>query len=119
MNLKTAHILRTLVFISVIATSSLQANARTDFFGPGLFLIKSDTSRYPLVDRRGDPYTYQRKNTFDFNDTAFIRRSVEYDPKTKQYYIIERIGNTYYRTPTSFSMEEFVRLQGQRRRRLF
>jgi len=98
----------------VIATSSLQANARTDFFGPGLFLIKSDTSRYPLVDRRGDPYTYQRKNTFDFNDTAFIRRSVEYDPKTKQYYIIERIGNTYYRTPTSFSMEEFIRLQGQK-----
>ncbi|MBK8310233.1 MAG: cell surface protein SprA [Chitinophagaceae bacterium] len=114
MNLKTAHILRTLVFISVIATSSLQANARTDFFGPGFFLFKSDTSRYPLVDRRGDPYTYQRKNTFDFNDTAFIRRSVEYDPKTKQYYIIERIGNTYYRTPTSFSMEEFIRLQGQK-----
>ncbi|MBP8115407.1 MAG: cell surface protein SprA, partial [Chitinophagaceae bacterium] len=103
-----------MVFISVIATSSLQANARTDFFGPGFFLFKSDTSRYPLVDRRGDPYTYQRKNTFDFNDTAFIRRSVEYDPKTKQYYIIERIGNTYYRTPTSFSMEEFIRLQGQK-----
>ena len=114
MNLKTAHILRTLVFISVIATSSLQANARTDFFGPGKFFFKSDTTRYPLLDRRGDPYTYQRNNSFDFSDTAFIRRSVEYDPKSKQYYIIERIGNTYYRTPTSFSMEEFIRLQGQK-----
>lgn len=114
MNLKTAHILRTLVFISVIATSSWQANARMDFFGPGKFFFKSDTTRYPLLDRRGDPYTYQRNNSFDFSDTAFIRRSVEYDPKSKQYYIIERIGNTYYRTPTSFSMEEFIRLQGQK-----
>ena len=114
MNLKTAHILRTLLFISVITACSLQANARSDFFGAGRFFYKSDTTRYPLADRRGDPYTYQNNNTFDFRDTAFIKRTVEYDPKTKQYYIVEKIGNTYYRTPTSFSMEEFIRLQGQK-----
>ena len=39
---------------------------------------------------------------------------MEYDPKTGQYYIIEKIGDKYYRTPTSFTRDEFLRLQGQK-----
>ena len=73
-----------------------------------------DTTRYPLIDRRGDPYSNPNSNTFDLRDTSFIKRTIEYDPKTNQYYIIEKIGNNYYRTPTSFSMEEFIRLQGKK-----
>ena len=52
---------------------------------------------------------------FDLRDTGFIKRNIEYDPNTKQYYIVEKIGNKYYRTPTSYSMEEFLRLQGRKR----
>ena len=74
----------------------------------------TDTTRYPLTDRRGDPYTERNRNTFDLKDTSFIKRTIEYDPKTKQYYIVEKIGSHYYRTPTSFSMEEFIRLQGKK-----
>ncbi len=74
----------------------------------------ADTSRYPLQDRYGDPYTYPNRNTFDLKDTGFVKRTIEYDPKTKQYYIVEKIGNKYYRTPTSFSMDEFVRMQGKK-----
>jgi cell surface protein SprA len=74
----------------------------------------ADTTRYPLVDRRGDPYTYPNRNSFDLRDTGFIKRNIEYDPKTKQYYIVEKIGSHYYRTPTSFTMDEFVRMQGQK-----
>src|ERR1700741_3932920 len=74
--------------------------------------IATDTSRYPLTDRRGDPYTYQNRNSFELQDTSFIKRDIIYDPKTKQYYVVEKIGNQYYRTPVSFSMEEFIRLQG-------
>ncbi|HYC41106.1 MAG TPA: cell surface protein SprA [Chitinophagaceae bacterium] len=73
-----------------------------------------DTLRYPLYERRGDPYSYRNRNPFDFNDTSFVRRQVEYDPRTRQYYVIERIGNRYYRTPVSFSMEEFIRMQGRK-----
>ncbi|MBA2745151.1 MAG: cell surface protein SprA, partial [Flavisolibacter sp.] len=75
---------------------------------------RTDTSRYPLSDRRGDPYNYPNRNSFDFRDTSFIKRNIEYDPITKQYYIVEKIGNRYYRTPASFTMEEFLRLQGQK-----
>ncbi|HMU59148.1 MAG TPA: cell surface protein SprA, partial [Chitinophagaceae bacterium] len=73
-----------------------------------------DTSKNPIKDRYGDPYSYPNRNTFDLKDTAFIKRTIEYDPRTKQYYIVEKIGNKYYRTPTAFSMDEFVRLQGKK-----
>ena len=77
-------------------------------------LNSSDTSRYPLIDRRADPYSNPESNAFDLRDTSFIKRRIEYDPRTNQYYIIEKIGNNYYRTPTSFTMEEFIRLQGRK-----
>jgi hypothetical protein len=78
----------------------------SDFFQQDT-TIRSDTAKYPLQDRRGDPYTYPRRNAFDLADTGFVKRQVEYDPATKQYYVIEKIGNRYYRAPMTFSMEEF------------
>ncbi|HRG83608.1 MAG TPA: cell surface protein SprA, partial [Chitinophagaceae bacterium] len=92
-------------------TCALQVNARfyTDKRKPA-----ADTSRYPLRDRPGDPYSYPSRNSFDLKDTAFIKRNIEYDPKTNQYYIVEKIGTRYYRTPVSFSMQEFVKLQGEK-----
>lgn len=91
--------------------------AKAGFFNPGDKFRKkpsADTTRYPLTDRRGDPYSYPNRNTFDLRDTSYIKRNIEYDPKTKQYYIVEKIGSRYYRTPVSFSMDEFVRLQGEK-----
>ncbi|HWI91912.1 MAG TPA: cell surface protein SprA [Flavisolibacter sp.] len=73
-----------------------------------------DTTVRPLQDRYSDPYTYPNRSTFDLKDTGFIKRNIEYDPVTKQYYIIEKIGDKYYRTPTYFSKEEFLRLQGRK-----
>lgn len=75
---------------------------------------QQDTSHYPLTDRRGDPYNYPNRNSFDFKDTSFVKKNVEYDPKTKQYYIVEKIGNRYYRTPTTFTSKEFLELQGKK-----
>jgi cell surface protein SprA len=72
-----------------------------------------DTSR-PLRDRHGDPYTYPNRNAFDLKDTGFIKRTIDYDPVTKQYYIVEKIGDKYYRTPSTFTKEEFLRLQGRK-----
>lgn len=70
--------------------------------------------RFQLTDRRSDPYSNPGKSPFDFRDTNYIKRNIEYDPKTKQYYIIEKIGNSYYRTPISFSMQEFINMQGKK-----
>ena len=77
------------------------------------FQDKGDTS-HPIQDRHGDPYLYPEKNTFDLKDTGFVKRTIEYDPITKQYYIIEKIGDKYYRTPTPYSRQEFLKMQGRR-----
>lgn len=74
---------------------------------------KNDTLRFPIQDRRGDPFTWNRKSVFDITDTAFIKRAVEYDPATHRYYITEKIGNYYYRKPTYLSYEEFWKLSSQ------
>ncbi|HEY0731410.1 MAG TPA: cell surface protein SprA, partial [Chitinophagaceae bacterium] len=96
--------------MATILVSMLCLSAKADFGYTGFF---QDTTKYPLSDRRGDPYTYRNRNSFDFNDTAYIKRNIEYDPVTKQYYVIEKIGDRYYRTPMTFSMEEFLRIQGR------
>lgn len=75
---------------------------------------KTDTARYPINDRRGDPFTSPGRNPFDLKDTGFVKRTIEYDPKTGQYYIVEKIGNRYYRNPTALTKEEFMRIQAQK-----
>lgn len=102
-----------LVAVILVSALFLQVHARADYrLNPTI--TDQDTSKYPLRDRRGDPYTYPSRNSFDLKDTAFIKREVEYDPETKQYYIVEKIGNRYYRTPMTFSMKEFIELQGRK-----
>ncbi|HEX7845697.1 MAG TPA: cell surface protein SprA, partial [Chitinophagaceae bacterium] len=113
MNLRTANILRTLVCIAIFFAFTGKAKAY-DFIPANDFRQPADTNKYPYNDRYGDPYSYPNRNSFDLKDTSFIKRTIEYDPKTKQYYIIEKIGNQYYRTPVAFSMEEFLKLQGQK-----
>ncbi|MBP7931349.1 MAG: cell surface protein SprA, partial [Chitinophagaceae bacterium] len=75
---------------------------------------KKDTLRYPIKDRYSDKYTYPGKNPFDLKDPANIRDSIVYDPKTKEYYIIEKIGTKYFRKPTSLSFDEYMRIQSRK-----
>lgn len=116
MNSKTAHIFRTLVAIAILLAFSGQANARFD----RTYQIfqdttrKKDSLRYPIQDRYGDIYSSPNRNTFDFRDTGYLKRDIEYDPTTGQYYIIEKIGGKNYRTPMSLSRDEFLRLQGRK-----
>ena len=117
MDITTAHIFRTLVAITTILLAFTdQSNAR---FYQNPQTSQADTSgkdtlRYPLSDRYGDPYTNPNRNTFDLRDTAFIKQNVEYDPITGQYYVIEKIGDKNYRTPVTFTKDEFLRLQGKK-----
>lgn len=117
MNRTTAHISRLAVVI-VLLCFAWTGNARnyrdTIFKGNHVDTIPADSLRYPIRDRYGDPYSQPNRNTFDLKDTAFIKRNVEYDPVTGEYYITEKIGNKYYRTPVSFRRDEFIRMQGQK-----
>ena len=75
---------------------------------------RTDTLKYPIHDRYGDRFTNPGRNSFSLGNPANISDSIVYDPKTKQYYIIEKIGDFYYRKPTYLTYEEFVRIMGRR-----
>lgn len=75
---------------------------------------RADTLKYPITDRRGDKLTNPSLNPFDLRDPANISDSIEYDPKTKQYYLIEKVGNFYYRKPTYLTFDEYMRIQSRR-----
>ncbi len=116
MNLQTAHIFRTVTAVAFLF--AFASKAKADYFpiGSARFFQDTtgrDTMRYPIYDRYGDPYTNRNRNPFDLKDTAFVKKTVEYDPITKQYFVVEKIGTQYYRTPATFSQEEFLRLQGR------
>ena len=104
--------LRTLATVVFLAFLCMEANA-APWTWPDPRYFPGDTIRPPQTDRYGDPYNYPNRNPFYLQDTGFIKRNIEYDPVTKQYYIIEKIGNKYYRTPMTFSMQEFLALQGK------
>ncbi len=117
MNLLGIHILRKLIGLAFLFAIALQVNARFYFEpSPNFFFrfFSLDTARYPLSDRYGDPYTYPNRNPFYLQDTSFIKKNIVYDPLTKEYYIEEKIGSQYYRTPVSFSMKEFIDMQGKK-----
>ncbi len=75
---------------------------------------KTDSLRYPIKDRWGDKYTWQNKNPFDIRDTSLLKQDIQYDPKTKQYYIVETINGKTYRKPTYLTFEEFQRIQAKK-----
>lgn len=68
----------------------------------------SSMMRYPLKDRRGDFITWRNKNVFDLPDKGLIDQKVEYDPKTKRYFISEKIGGQWFRKPTYLTFDEFT-----------
>ncbi|HNF49788.1 MAG TPA: cell surface protein SprA, partial [Chitinophagales bacterium] len=64
--------------------------------------------KYPLSDRNTDFYTTQPKSSLDFKDPKIIEKKVEYDPATGKFIIYEKIGDTYYRTPTYMTYDEYL-----------
>ena len=72
-----------------------------------------DSLHFPLHDRRGDPFSNPNRNPFDLKNPPNLRDSIEYDPVTKQYYIVEKIGNQYYRKPTYLTFDELMQMQAQ------
>jgi len=71
----------------------------------------SDSLKYPLEDRYGDKFSWKNKNTFNIGDTSILKQNIEYDFKTKRYYITEKIGGRTYRKPTYLTFKEFYELR--------
>lgn len=62
---------------------------------------------YPIHDTRGDAVSSHGRNSFDLKSPSNLRDSIVYDAKTKKYVVYEKIGNKYYRTPTTYSFDEY------------
>ncbi|MGV3658159.1 MAG: hypothetical protein ACO1NX_09395, partial [Chitinophagaceae bacterium] len=76
----STYIFRTVVFTAVMLLCCFNADA---YYTPD---FSFDTTIYPIKDRRGDPYTYGSRHAFDLSDTSFIKRNIEYDPVSRQYF---------------------------------
>ena len=68
---------------------------------------------YPISDRRGDYLFGGYNSIYDLKTPANFTDSIVYDPITKRYIIYEKIGNKYYRTPTTYSFNEFWELRNK------
>lgn len=75
---------------------------------------KKDSLRYAIKDRRGDFLSQPSNNPFDLRDTSLIKRNVEYDPASKQYYIREYINGRLSKSPASLSFNEFWKLKSDK-----
>ncbi|MBK9567250.1 MAG: hypothetical protein IPO37_19400 [Saprospiraceae bacterium] len=78
-----------------------------DPYSDNSLIFSAPTDTIPLSDRKGDFITDKQNNPFDIT-TKEIEQKVEYDPKTGNYVILEKVGDQYYRTPTFMTFEEYM-----------
>lgn len=92
------------------------SKASSNFRGKNIAdTLPKDTMHYPLYDRRGDILSNSSPSTsLDLSKPSNIKDSIAYDPVTHRYYIFEKLGNKYFRTPSYYTAEEFMALQGRK-----
>jgi cell surface protein SprA len=73
----------------------------------------NDTLPFPIRDTRGD-FISSNPATYDFQTPPNITDSVAYDPVTKTYTVFEKVGDHYYRTPTTYTAEEFRAMEAKK-----
>ena len=68
--------------------------------------------KYPIYDYQD--YTDQKKSPINLNDPSNINTEIVYNPETGNYEVIQKIGDQYYRYPTSMTQQEFINYQRQK-----
>lgn len=66
-----------------------------------------DSLKYPITDRHGDNLSGNSSSTFDLKNPSNYSDSVVYDAFSRRYTVYEKIGNKYYRVPTTYSFDEY------------
>ena len=106
--------LRQVVFLLAVSLSlAAQNNASTQRPRVAGDTTLPDGLPYPIHDTRGDFISSGTRSTFDFNKPSNITDSVAYDFKTQLYTVYEKIGDKYYRTPTTYTFEEYWKMRDQ------
>ncbi|MBU3715165.1 MAG: cell surface protein SprA, partial [Ferruginibacter sp.] len=76
----------------------------------GLGLSLSDSIPFPLTDQLGGGLSEISNNAFNSFRPSNASDSLVYDPGTKRYTLYEKIGDKYYRTPTTYSFDEYWKM---------
>ncbi len=69
--------------------------------------------QFPISDNRGDFLSGGGRSTYDFSMPSNITDSIAYDPVTNTYTVYEKIGNRYYRTPVTYTSQEYWAMRGR------
>ncbi len=96
----------TIFFFLVGLFSSASAAAYYDGKLPDPYLTPVDTIP-PIKDRNGS-FVDAPQNPFDLRDPEIVDQSIEYDPETGGYFVTEKIGDDYFRTPTYMTFDQYV-----------
>ena len=91
----------------ILTISQLTHIKATHLPGPFDNLIQTVSDTIPFNDRQGDFINDKTYNPFDILPTE-IEQSVEYDLESDSYIIYEKIGDEYFRTPTSMTFNEYL-----------
>ena len=73
-------------------------------------IINPTSLHYPLTDNRGDNFSNNSTTTFDLFKPSNLKDSIVFDYSSHQYVVYEKIGNRYYRTPITYSFDEYWQL---------
>ena len=90
-----------------VAPTRLQLVGLSLLWAIGAALGQSPADSTGLRDREGDFLTDPVRNRIDLRDPAAVEQTVEYDPDTDRYIVTERIGGSYFRSPTYLTFEEY------------
>ncbi len=69
---------------------------------------------YPIKDSRADAVSANNRGTFYLKNPTNVNDSVVYNAATRTYIVYEKIGNKYYRTPTTYTFDEFWALRNKK-----
>ncbi|MBN8702783.1 MAG: cell surface protein SprA [Bacteroidetes bacterium] len=68
---------------------------------------KAEELKYKFKDSYQDPLNFPNTGGLKLNNPGNITTTIEYDPITGTYNIVQKIGDKLYRTPTYMDAEEF------------
>lgn len=83
----------------------------TTKFNPGPDTIPPVNLHYPIYDYR---YGFgSNENPFSLQNPQNLTDSVVYDSETQRYIVYQKIGDKYYRVPTTYTFQEFWNLRNK------
>lgn len=104
----------TILFPDEIRPVALQYRPTESF---GIRSVEADT--FPPLKDRFDDFLNSGTNPVDLKDPKAITQTVEYDPVSNSYMLIEKIGDEYYRTPTYMTFEEYLRWRDRQQQQAY